>query len=249
MYCIATIIGGDVSGLSEERVMRKFLFVLASTAPLAMMHPAPAQMYLPPSPGGGTFTSDYVPPPSYVAPAPGYGAPGYVAPAPGYVAPGYTNPGYTWREQRANEDWRNNTWREQRFDQDWRNNNWRTERANEDWRQRENYEKQRTPNNATDRGLVGATTDTRYIGECAIGSSEENCRRSGQRYNPPNNADNKGRVGSDGTIVSGAGNKGPIGSDATIINGADRPADRGYGGECPIGFPLETCRARGLRYD
>src|SRR5262245_19358210 len=160
MYCIATIIGGDVSGLSEERVMRKFLFVLASTAPLAMMHPAPAQMYLPPSPGGGTFTSDYVPPPSYVAPAPGYGAPGYVAPAPGYVAPGYTNPGYTWREQRANEDWRNNTWREQRYNENWRNNNWRTERANEDWRQREDYAKQSTPNNAVDRGYIGNATAT-----------------------------------------------------------------------------------------
>src|SRR5262245_50605954 len=139
--------------------MRKFLFVLAATAPLAMMLPATAQMYLPPSPGGGVFTSDYVPP-SYVAPSPSYVAPspGYVAP--GYVARDYTNPGYTWREQRANENWRNNTWREQRFNEEYRNNNWRTERATEDWRQQEDYAKQATPNNAVDRGYVGGAAGT-----------------------------------------------------------------------------------------
>jgi hypothetical protein len=212
--------------------MRKFLFVLASTATLAMMNPAKAQTYLSPVNPGVPITPGYV--------APGYVAPGYVAS--GYTAPGSTAPDYMWREQRANEDWRNNTWREKRFDQDWRNNNWRTERAMEDWRQRENYEKQRTPNNATDRGFVG--TDTRYVGECAIGSSEETCRRRGQRYNPPNNADNRGLVGSDGTIISGAGDRGLVGSDGTIINGADRA----YGGECPIGVALENCRTRGLRY-
>jgi hypothetical protein len=125
--------------------MRNLLFVLASTATLAMMNPARAQGYLPPvNPG--------------VAVAPGYVAPGYVAPgyvAPGYTAPSSTAPGYMWREQRANEDWRNNTWREQRLNEDVRNNNWRTQRANEDWRQREDYSKQTTPNNAIDRGYVG----------------------------------------------------------------------------------------------
>src|SRR5262245_59340111 len=128
--------------------MGKFLFVLASTAILAAaLNPALAQ-YLPPPPGVGV--------------APSYTAPSYTAP--GYTVPRSTTAGYMWREQRANEDWRNNTWREQRFNQDWRNNNWRTERAMEDWRQRESYEKQRTPNNATDRGLVGTTTDRRYVG-------------------------------------------------------------------------------------
>jgi hypothetical protein len=120
--------------------MRNFFFVLASTATLAMVNSAAAQMYLPPEPGG-------------VGVAPGYTAPDY-------RAPGSTTPGYMWREQRGNNDWRNNTWREQRFNEDWRNNNWRTQRANEDWRQRENYEKKATPNNATDRGYVDGAKAT-----------------------------------------------------------------------------------------
>jgi hypothetical protein len=132
--------------------MRKFLFLLASTATLAMINPAVAQMYLPPAPGGIG------------------------------VSPGYTAPGYNWREQRANDDWRNNSWREQRFDEDSRNNNWREQRANDDWRQREDYEKRKTPNNAIDRGYVGGAkaidrtnnnptdtkripTDMGYVGE------------------------------------------------------------------------------------
>jgi len=117
--------------------MRNFLFILASTATLAVMNPAVAQMYVPPT------------------------APEGIGVAPGYAAPGKTTPGYMWREQRANDDWRNNTWREQRFNDDSRNNNWRTQRANEDWRQREIYEKQRSPNNATDRGYVGAKATDR----------------------------------------------------------------------------------------
>jgi hypothetical protein len=111
--------------------MSKFLFILASTATLAMTGPASAQIY--PS----------LAPPAGIA-----------------VTPGFT-PGYTWREQRANEDWRNNTWREQRDQEDWRNNNWRTQRTNEDWRQRDDFAKDRTPNNAIDRGYV----------ECGVGSA------------------------------------------------------------------------------
>ena len=161
--------------------MRTFLVVLASIATMATMNSAKTQTYLPPVNPGIDMTPGYVAP-GYVAP--GYPGAGYTVPGfttPGYAAPGSAAPGYTWREQRANEDWRNNTWREQRFDQDWRNNNWRTERATEDWRQREIYEKQRTPNNSTDRGFVG--TGAGYAGECAIGSSEETCRRRGQRAN------------------------------------------------------------------
>jgi len=123
--------------------MRKFLFVLASTATLAMINPAKAQGYW--GAPGYVF-------PGYVFPGyvfPGYVFPGYVFPryvfpryfAPVYVAPGYVAPGY------------------------------------QDWRQREYYEKLLTPNIATDRGP----------GECAIGMSEETCRRRGQRYNPPKN--------------------------------------------------------------
>jgi hypothetical protein len=110
--------------------MRKFLFILASTAILAMISPAVAQ-YMPPSPG--------------------------VPVAPGYTAPGYrNNPGYMWREQRLNEDRRTN--------------------PVQDGQQR----------NAIERGSVGVTDPTKnYAGECAIGSSEETCRRRGQKYNPP----------------------------------------------------------------
>ena len=142
--------------------MNKYLFLLTS-AGLAIVCPAMAQ-YMPPTLGGTAIGSGYNAP-GYVAPgyvAPGYVAPGYVAPsynAPSYGAPasptpGYAAPGYNWREQRANEDWRNNTWREQRANEDWRSNDWRQQRANEDWRQREEIAKQRNPNNAADRGYV-----------------------------------------------------------------------------------------------
>jgi hypothetical protein len=89
--------------------MRKFLFVLASTATLTMISSAIAQ----------------------------------------YVAPPLTNP-------------------------------------LQDRQLREFYEKQRPLNNATGSGSVGVTDPTgNYVGQCAIGSSEETCRRRGQKYNPP----------------------------------------------------------------
>ena len=102
--------------------------------------------------------AQYVPPPYGVPVAPGYTAPGYTNP--GY-APGYTAPGYMWREQRLNEERRTNP------------------------PPRENYEKQRTPNNAIGSGSIGITDPNAVGGECAIGMSEETCRRRGQRYNPP----------------------------------------------------------------
>ena len=135
--------------------MRKFFFLLTATATLVLVDAARAQ-YLPPTLGGTAI------------------APGYTAP--GYTAPGNTAPGYNWREQRANEDWRNNTWREQRLNEDWRNNNWRQQRANEDWRQREDYGKTTTPNNAIDRGYVATTpkietkTNPKEKEECGVGA-------------------------------------------------------------------------------
>ena len=55
-----------------------------------------------------------------------------------YVPPaiGGAPPGYNWREQRTQEDWRNNTWREDRTKSDWRNNTWQDQRAKEDLRAR-----------------------------------------------------------------------------------------------------------------
>jgi len=126
--------------------MRDLIFVVASAAALATANPATAQMYLPPSPGV-TF------PPSYTPPT-------YAPTAPGQTSPGATAPSYSWRNQRANEDWRNNTWREQPINEGWRDNNWRQERANEDWRQRENDAKTRTPNNAVDRGYINDPADS-----------------------------------------------------------------------------------------
>jgi hypothetical protein len=77
----------------------------------------------------------------------------FTPPSPnGYSSSPSPSPGYDWREQRGDTDWRNHTWREQQFDQDWRNQGWRRQRANEDWRQREEYQRLRAPNNATDRG-------------------------------------------------------------------------------------------------
>ena len=48
----------------------------------------------------------------------------------------------------------------------------------------ENYEKQRTPNNALS-GPIGLGDPNAAGGECAKGFSEETCRRRGQTYNPP----------------------------------------------------------------
>src|SRR5216683_4546797 len=48
----------------------------------------------------------------------------------------------------------------------------------------ENYEKQRTPNNALS-GPIGLGDPNAVGGECAKGFSEETCRRRGQKYYPP----------------------------------------------------------------
>jgi hypothetical protein len=120
--------------------MKKMLFIFLTTVCLDFWTPARAQ---------------YVPYPAN----PGYtGTPAL----PQYdqrASRGYSG-GYQWREQRAQEDWRNNTWRERLQQEDWRTNNWRVERRNEDWRQREDYAKSQTKNNAVDRGYV----------ECGVGS-------------------------------------------------------------------------------
>src|SRR5262245_43994757 len=133
--------------------MRKFLFVLASTAILAMTNTAKAQVYwvFPGYAFPAYVFSGFVAPgfvaPGFVFPRyffPRFAFPRYVFPVyvvPTYIAPGYIAPGY------------------------------------QDWQQREYYEKLRCP--------IGISTDTRNIGECAIGMSEETCRRRGQRYNPP----------------------------------------------------------------
>lgn len=128
--------------------MKKSLFIfLASAALLAFGSAAPAQYV--PYPGGPGYA---------VTPA----LPQYDSRLPQYDSrstPGYSA-GYQWREQRAQEDWRNNTWREKVQQDEWRTNNWRVQRGNEDWRQREDYAKTQTKNNAIDRGYV----------ECGVGS-------------------------------------------------------------------------------
>lgn len=67
---------------------------------------------------------------------------------------GYALPGFNWREDRGDADWRNNTWRENRFDEDWRNRNWQTRRELQDWRERQDYSKGRNPDNPFDQGYV-----------------------------------------------------------------------------------------------
>jgi hypothetical protein len=112
----------------------------------------------------GFAQAQYVPSPSN----PGYaGAPALPGYAGASTLPQYDygsrrdySAGYQWREQRAQEDWRNNTWRERSQQEEWRTNNWRAQRGNEDWRQREDYAKSQTKNNAIDRGYV----------ECGVGS-------------------------------------------------------------------------------
>jgi hypothetical protein len=138
--------------------VRTYLFILVSTASFAVTGPTQAQF------------------------VPYQTSPGYMtAPASPQYGPtsGRDAPGYQWREDRAQGDWRNNTWREQRTNEDWRSNNWRTQRTNEDWRQREDYAKDRTKNNATDRGYV----------ECGVGpvGSSMPCRDY-TKEKPKNNA-------------------------------------------------------------
>jgi hypothetical protein len=79
-----------------------------------------------------------------------------------WVGPGYMAPGI----------YRAYRWREQRFYEDPRRNSYIVPETL-------NFEQQIIQNNAIRRGIV---TDP---GECAIGFSEETCRRRGQKYNPP----------------------------------------------------------------
>jgi hypothetical protein len=137
--------------------MRKLVILLMSpVAVMTVVGSAQAQAYVPlVNPG--------------VAISPGYAAPSYTPPV---AAPGITRgtpPGYTWRQQRATEDWRNNTWREQRIDQDVRTNSWRQDRAMEDWRERQKIEKQQMPNNASETG---------YLAGCPAGASCQNGERT-----------------------------------------------------------------------
>ena len=111
--------------------MRKILFVLASTGSLATMNAALAQY-----PATGSY-------------------------APGYYVPGYYNPrlygsGYSWRRERAADE----------------------------WRQWQNSETQSRPNNALS-GPIGLGDPNAVGGECAKGFSEETCQRRGQKYNGP----------------------------------------------------------------
>ena len=128
--------------------MKKLVFIfLTSSTTLAFTGVAQAQ-YVPGYGGYVPYSSN-----------PGYaGAP--TSPQYDYRSRQGNSSGYQWREQRAQEDWRNNTWRERVQQEDWRNNSWREQRATEDWRQREDYAKRQTKNNAIDRGYV----------ECGVGS-------------------------------------------------------------------------------
>ena len=122
--------------------------------------------------------AQYVFTPPGVRVSPWYGFSPWYGISPWYTAPGYTNRGYMWREQR--------------FYMDPRTNN-----AVQD---RQNYEQQRTlnnfgvtnPNAGPGECAIGSSEETcrrresvGVVGECAIGFSEETCRRRGQRYNPP----------------------------------------------------------------
>jgi len=91
--------------------------------------------------------AQYVPTPNFGVPV----VPDFVPSAP---PTGYALPGYTWRDLRGADDWRNNTFREDRFDEDWRNRGWRTRRELQDWQQRGDYAKSRIPDNPFERGYV-----------------------------------------------------------------------------------------------
>jgi len=148
-----------------ERSMSKVLFVLASTATLAIVSPAVAQYVFPP-PGIGV--------------SPWYGISPWYRVSPWYTAPGYSNRGYMWREQRFYID----------------------PRTSDAVQDRPNYQQPRTlnnfgvtnPNAGPGECAIGSSEETcrrresfgvTDPGECALGFSEETCRRRGQKYNPP----------------------------------------------------------------
>ena len=154
-----------------ERSMSKVLFVLASTATLAIVSPAVAQYVFPP-PGIGVNP--------WYGIRPWYGISPWYGVSPWYTAPGYISPGYMWREQRFYIDPR-------------------TSNAVQD---RPNYQQPRTlnnfgvtnPNAGPGECAIGSSEETcrrresfgvTDPGECALGFSEETCRRRGQKYNPP----------------------------------------------------------------
>ena len=153
-----------------ERSMSKVLFVLASTATLAIVSPAVAQYVFPP-PGIGIRP--------WYSISPWYGVSPYGV-SPWYTAPGYISPGYMWREQRFYID----------------------PRTSDAVQDRQNYEQPRTlnnfgvtnPNAGPGECAIGSSEETcrrresfgvTDPGECALGFSEETCRRRGQKYNPP----------------------------------------------------------------
>jgi len=124
--------------------------------------------------------AQYVFTPPGVRVSPWYGFSPWYGISPWYTAPGYTNRGYMWREQRFYID----------------------PRTNNPVQDRQNYEQQRTlnnfgvtnPNAGPGECAIGSSEETcrrresvgeNYVGECAIGFSEETCRRRGQKYNPP----------------------------------------------------------------
>ena len=124
--------------------------------------------------------AQYVFTPPGVRVSPWYGFSPWYGISPWYTAPGYTNRGYMWREQRFYID----------------------PRTNNAVQERQNYEKQRTlnnfgvtnPNAGPGECAIGSSEETcrrresfgaTDPGECAIGFSEETCRRRGQTYNPP----------------------------------------------------------------
>jgi len=124
--------------------------------------------------------AQYVFTPPGVRVSPWYGFSPWYGISPWYTAPGYTNRGYMWREQRFYID----------------------PRTNNAVQERQNYEQPRTlnnfgvtnPNAGPGECAIGSSEETcrrresvgeNYVGECAIGFSEETCRRRGQKYNNP----------------------------------------------------------------
>ena len=110
---------------------------------------------------------------------PWYGASRWYGIGPWYTAPGYINRGYGYM------------WREQRFYID-----------PNAVQEKQNYEQPRTlnnfgltnPNAGPGECAIGSSEETcrrresfgvTDPGECALGFSEETCRRRGQKYNPP----------------------------------------------------------------
>ena len=191
-----------------------------------MISPARSQYVpYPANPGSPYAAPQYAPAPPQYGPQYGPTAPRYNSAAPQYGPAASQNgptlgrqaPGYQWREERAETDWRNNTWRERQPDVT-RNETWREQRANEDWHQRQGYAKETTRNNAVDRGYV----------ECGVGAAGTSVPCQNYRTEKPksNTVEQTSVECGPGSVAESCRSRRTIEDENPIVQQKKRPATK-----------------------